>query len=376
MVEADARDGVERRIAVLPEAHRRGIQRFRKRGIDLIARGFLNPRQAEILVEHLLLLAERQLNPANTGNLEDLFCYTLVDTRDPVRAFAQVLADSVKVVPMDENAPLWPRIRRLADAKVCARVRDLEGYDAGDKMLISHTMVAYGDPQIRALAASFVRATKPELAEQDVEREVAKMAVQSQHGPSSTFVLARMHGLTVDVGDLYRAAGYDEEQVADAQAFYDVCATFRPEWVHVFLAGGTPESPEWERWRELYLSLRQRLPSELIYQLSSDTLTNFLEGTLESGKWTDASIFFGGVTEAKEIPKALAQIVNQYIAEHVALHDRPAQELMEAVEQPLEPWGVGFSSGRAIPLPEGPRKIDELRAQFEAAWARKMKAAK
>lgn len=373
-LDLDPRVSFERRIAAIPTLHQRGIQRFRGRVHDLTARGLLNAGQADVVVEHLLRLAERQLNPANTGNLEDLFCYTLVDTRDPIRAFAQVLADSVKVVPMDEAAPLWPAIRRLSDGKRCTRVADLEGYGAGDKMLITHTMVAYGDPELRVLAGRFVEATLPAASAEQVDREVARMAAQSQHGPSSTFVLARMYGLTLEIAEVYRKAGFSEEQAADAQAFYDVCATFQPEWVHIFLRGETPETEQWSSWREKYLSLRQRLPSELVYQLSSDTLTNFLEGTLESGKWTDALIFFGGVTEASDIPQGLARIVNQYLAEHVALHDRPARELVEAVEEPLQPWGVGFCSSGAIPLPEGPRKIAEIRAQFEAAWARKMKS--
>jgi hypothetical protein len=80
------------------------------------------------------------------------------------------------------------------------------------------------------------------------------------------------------------------------------------------------------------------------------------------------------LTDAGEIPNALARIVNQYIAEHIALHDRPAQELMAAVETPLMNWGVGFDAGRAIPLPEGPKKIDELKRQFELAWARKQRS--
>ena len=50
---------------------------------------------------------------------------------------------------------------------------------------------------------------------------------------------------------------------------------------------------------------------------SSDTLTDFLEGTLESGHWTAATVLFG----------------------------------------------------RAVPLPDGPRKLDELRRQFELTWS-------
>lgn len=355
----------------MSDAHQRGIERFRARTQDLLSGDLLKPAQARVLTEHLLRLAERNLNPANTGNLEDLFVYTLVDTNDPIRAFAQVLADSVKVVPMDEAAPLWPAVIRLADRSRVAKVGDLTGYGPGDKMLITHTMVAYGDPEIRGLAEKFVRATYPQASEADVSREVAKMAVQSQHGPSSTFVLARMHGLTIEVAPLYAQAGYEPALIQTAQRFYDVCGTFKPEWVKIFLDGRTPDTPDWEAWRTEYLALRSALPPELGYQLSSDTLTNFLEGTLESGKWTDASIMFGGVTDVNEIPHSLARIVNQYIAEHIALHDRPAHELMAAVETPLQNWGVGFDGGRAIPLPEGPKKLDELRRQFELAWSRK-----
>lgn len=361
------------RLAACSEAHQRGIERFRTRTRDLLEGELLNPEQCRVLLEHLLRLAERNLNPANTGNLEDLFVYTLVDTNDGVRAFAQVLADSVKVVPMDDAAPLWPALRRLDDGTRITKVGDLQGYGPGDKMLITHTMVAYGDPEIRGLAEAFVRATHPGCGPEDVGREVAKMAAQSQHGPSSTFVLARTAGLTIEIEDVYRQAGYDDEAIAIAQQFYDVCGRFEPEWVRGFLDGHLPETPEWMAWRTEYLALRQRLPMELVYQLSSDTLTNFLEGTLESGKWTDASILFGGVTDAAEIPHALARIVNQYIAEHIALHDRPAHELMSAVESPLQSWGVGFDDGRAIPLPEGPKKVAELKRQFELAWARKQR---
>lgn len=366
--------GYAARLAGVSEAHRRGIDRFRTRLCDLLDGGLLNSAQSTVLLELLLRLAERNFNPANTGNLEDLFVYTLVDTSDGVRAFAQVLADSVKVVPMDEEAPLWPTLRRLADGRRVLKVGDLAEYGPGDRMLITHTMVAYGDPEIRALAEAFVRATHPTADDATVAREVAKMAAQSQHGPSSTFVLARTHGLTIEVEDVYRRAGYDDAAIATAQQFYDVCGRFRPEWVRGFLDGNLPETPDWLAWRTEYLALRQQLPPELVYQLSSDTLTNFLEGTLESGKWTDASILFGGVTDAGEIPNALARIVNQYIAEHIALHDRPAQELMAAVETPLMNWGVGFDAGRAIPLPEGPKKIDELKRQFELAWARKQRS--
>ena len=373
MTEAKARRRIDRRLAALSEAHRRGIERFRRKLQNFVARELLSVSQSAIVEEHLLRLGERNRNPANTGNLEDLFSYTVEDTKDPVRAYAQILADSVKVMPMDDEAALVPALRTLDGSKVFRKVGDLTTYAPGERMLISHTMVAYGDPEMLESAAEFVRATYPGIEPSAVRRAVARMTVQSQHAPSSTFVLARMRGLTIDLADLYREAGYSEQQIHDAQSFYDVCGHFEPEWVKPFLIGNIPETPQWLEWRASYLAKRELLPEELLYQLSSDTLTNFFYGTLESGKWTDASVFFGGVSDFHAIPGAIAQIVNQYVAEHVALHDRPAAELTNAVADPLEPWGIGFTAGRAHALPGEPKKIEEIRAQFDAAWARKMR---
>lgn len=363
---------LETRLESLPPEHRPGVSRFRARVVDFVRGGLLTNAQADVVVEHLIRFGERGRNPANTGNIEDLFCYTLTDTGDPIRAFAQALADSVKVVPMDEAAKLRPAMRTPDGAKWYRHVRDLDHLSAGDKMLVAHTMVAYGDEEMWSSAEQLVRVTHPKHDDAMVHREVAKMAVQSQHLPSSTFVLARARGLTIDCEPIYREAGYGQEQIADAQAFYDVCAEFLPSWAEEhFLFGNIPESKEWKAWRSRYLNLRAKLPPELIYQLSSDTLTNFLDGTLESGKWTDASVFFGGVTDPSEIPLALARIVNQYIAEHVALHDRPAKELTVACAEPLRPWGIGFENDRAVVLSKQPEKADRLKAQFDAAWAQK-----
>ena len=364
---------VAERLAQLSLAHRRPIARFLRRVAGYLDSGHLNPLQVAIVEEHVLRLGELERNPANTGNLEDLFCYTLEDTRDPIRAFAQLMADSVKVVPMNEDAPLVPNLRVLGNGKVYRTVGDLAGYNPGDKMLITHTMVAYGDPEMRDTVMDFVRATLPDLDEAGVHREFSRVVVQSQHGPSSTFVLARMRGLTLDLADVYRDAGYDDAEIADAQRFYDVCAEFDATWVRAFLGGFVPTGSPWSKWRNRYLEARKRLPPELIYQLSSDTLTNFLDGTMESGKWTDASILFGGVCDPSAVPNSLCQIVNQYMAEHIALHDRPAEELMDAVAEPLAPWGVGFERGRAVRLPGEAEKMTEISDQFAAAWARKLK---
>ncbi len=366
----------QQRLRALSNAHQEGVQRFSEHLREFRARGMMNDAQVEVIEEHLIRLGERGRNPANTGNLEDLFAYTLEDTKDVIRAFAQALADSVKVVPMDPEAKLNPPLRSVETGEVFSRVADLAQYNPGDQMLIAHTMVAFGDEEMLASSGALVRASRPDLDEAGVEREVAKMAVQSQHGPSSTFILARMHGLTLELAPLYRSAGYDEAQIADAQRFYDICAAFAPEWAPPFLDGVIPETQAFRHWRANYLESRAKLPMELIYQLSSDTLTNFLAGTLESGKWTDASVYFGQVDSPDAVPPALARIVNQYIAEHIALHDRPAEELVTAVSATLAPWGVGFEDGRAVPMGGAPTKSPLIRNQFEAARARKHSTAK
>mgnify|MGYP006289126789 CR=1 FL=1 len=359
------------RIEALSPEHRRGVRRFVDRLRAFEREGRLSADQVSVVTEHLVRLGERGRNPANTGNIEDLFCHTLLDTGDPLRAYAQALADSVKIVPMDPDAKLWPMMRTRDGERWYAHVRDFDHLDEADVMLVTHTMVAYGDDEMWTSAGRMVAVTHRQLDDDGIEREVSRMAVQSQHLPSSSFVLARAHGLTVDCGPLYRAAGYDEATTEAAQRFYDVCSEFWPEWTESFIEGLIPEDSAWKGWRAAFLENRRHLPPELVYQLSSDTLMNFLDGTLESGKWTDASVFFGGVTRPDEVPHHIARIVNQYIAEHVALHDRPAEELVVATRDALRPWGIGFVDQRAVVANDNPEKRLELEDQFNAAWARK-----
>jgi len=359
------------RIQALSPEHQRTTRRFIERLRSFQAEGRLTADQVHVVTEHLVRLGERGRNPANTGNIEDLFCHTLIDTRDPLRAYAQALADSVKIVPMEPDAALWPRMRTRDRSRWYARVRDFDHLDDADVMLVTHTMVAFGDDEMWKSATRMVYVTRPELETPEVEREVSKMAVQSQHLPSSSFVLARAHGLTLDCAPIYRAAGYDEATIDAAQRFYDVCSEFDPSWTEAFVEGHIPDGPRWTDWRLAFLEGRKSLPRELVYQLSSDTLTNFLDGTLESGKWTDASVFFGGVTRPDDVPHHIARIVNQYIAEHVALHDRPAAELVAATRDALRPWGIDFVEQRAIVSSRRPEKLDKLEDQFNAAWARK-----
>ena len=359
------------RVEALIPDHRRGVRRFFRRLEEFMFTQRLSVPQVRIVAEHVVRLGERNRNPANTGNIEDLFCHTLQDTGDVIRAYAQALADSVKVVPLAPDAPLYPVIRSLNGSRSYRRAGDLDHLTPGDQMLVAHTMVGYGDPEMWASGETLVEITHPHLDAEAIDREVAHMAVQSQHLPSSSFVMARARGLTIDCETLYARAGYGPVQIANAQRFYDVCGEFDPVWAEDFVQGRIPTSPNWGEWRAQYLAYRDHLPPELIYQLSSDAVSNFLDGTLESGKWTDATVFFGGVTDSSDVPGAIARIVNQYLVEHVALHDRPAQELTRACRGALAPWGIGFDNDRAIVLPEGPQKSAELQAQFDAAMARK-----
>lgn len=359
-----------KRRSGLSSAHKRGFDRFHARLRRFETQGALTLEQVDVVLEHLLRLGERGRNPANTGNIEDLFCHTLEDTGDPIRAYAQALADSVKVVPMEPASRLFPRMRTLDGARWFEQVGDFDMLSQADQMLVTHTMVAYGDAEMWASACAFVEASRPELRAAEVDREVAKMAVQSQHLPSSSFVLARARGLTVACAEAWPRAGYSQEDTAAAQRFFDICATFDPAWTSDFLDGRIPEGPAWEDWRARFLEARACLPRELVYQLSSDTLTNFLDGTLESGKWTDASVAFHGVRDPRALPDAIARIVNQYVAEHVALHDRPAQEIAAACADTLRPWGITFEGERAVVESRSPEKAALLREQFEAAWAR------
>lgn len=359
-----------KRRARLSPAHKKGFDRFHQRLLRFKHENRLSQAQIDVLVEHLLRLGERGRNPANTGNIEDLFCHTLIDTMDPIRAFAQVLADSVKVVPMDHTARLRPTLRRLSTGQRYERVGDLIGMSDPDRMLVTHTMVAYGDTEMWRSAIEFVRTTHPNFSPPQLKREASKMAVQSQHLPSSSFVLARAHGLTVECKELWTLAGYSSKAIEAGQNFYDICAQFEPRWSLPFLEGVIPTDHSWNKWRRAYLKAREQLPIELIYQLSSDTLTNFLDGTLESGKWTDASVAFHGVRTPELLPQAIARIVNQYIAEHIALHSRPASEIADACANTLLPWGITFDKHRAVVLDHVPSKAAQLREQFEAARAR------
>jgi hypothetical protein len=80
------------------------------------------------------------------------------------------LADSCKVVPLDSDAPLWPALRTPNGARWYERVGDLDHLSDGDAMLVSHTMVAYGDAEMWSSARDLVLATEPQLPGPEVEQ--------------------------------------------------------------------------------------------------------------------------------------------------------------------------------------------------------------
>lgn len=96
--------------------------------------------------------------------------------------------------------------------------------------------------------------------------------------------------------DFARLDGVPEEHRASISHFYDICARFEPGWSESFADGVIPSVPAWLDWRAAYL---------------------------------DA----------------------QYIAEHIALHDRTAYELIREGTPHLAPWGIGFEGESAVVMP-------------------------
>lgn len=354
------------RIAALGPLHRPEVSAFVDRVEAARAAGRLNAEQAAIVAEHAVRLGERQRDPANTGNIEDLFFHTLEDTGDPTQAFAQALADSIKTVPLASTTPLYPALIRTRDGRRVTEAGGLEDLGPMDTMLVSHTMAAYGDPEMWTAAERFVAATHPDLDRVAQQHEAHRMAAQSQHLPSCTFVMARAHGYTLDVEPLYERAGFAAERGRAARAFYDHCAAFAPEWANTFALGTSPTTPDWRSWAERFRDLQTALPNALRYQLYSDTMTNFLEGTMRSGKWTDTVVRAGLVRSRDDLISGVCAIANQYLAEYDALHGRPIRELIERWQSALKPWGIRFADDRAEPAPGRCEREDA----WDQQWAR------
>jgi len=356
--------------------HVYAYRRFAKAIRRFLSSKVLSDKQAEIVLDHVELLAKRDYNAANTGNLEDLFTYTLQDTKDPVRAFAQMLADSTKIVPMPAQAKLLPpvkdkRPKSVTRNKTLRRVEQLE-LAGPQAMLVTHTNVAYSDPEFAEEARAMLKATYPRSRASTLERRFQRMVMQSQHMPSSSFVLAAATGLVFQTKKLFTDAGCTKKQIAAAHGFFSTAAEFNPKWLGLFMSAGPRDDPSYLAWLDRYHQHRAGLPDDLKYQLYTDTLTNFLPGTMHSGKWVDAVVQFSNVRKLDGVPPALAKVVNQYLAEFVDLHRGSPKLFVRVVKKSLAKFGVVFRDGRFCDDEVPEHEVELVRHQFDTAWDRRI----
>lgn len=374
-------DKNDARIAKLPEAHQEAIARFSADLTKAVSDKLLSQKQSDIVLEHVIRLGERGRNPANTGNVQDLFFYTLRDTKDPLRALAQLLADSIKIVPMPEDAELMPPMKDVREGADNGKIYHTVGelfLNPGQKMLCCHTNIAYTDEEQAATAKAMIKATYPHARLVKKEQLFWRMVAQSQHMPSSSFVLAAVRGLSFEVHDLFTKAGYSEEEIAAADKFYEVSSRFNPKWLGAFINAQPRTDEEYLAWLKEYQAARQNLPEDLKYQLMTDTLTNFCNGTMTSGKWVDSTVAFSGVKTMAELPAAIAKVVNQYMAEFIDLQVESAQEFIKVITPLVADFGIIFDSEKQIFAASGkdPVKAELMAKQLEASLAKQAAAKK
>lgn len=335
--------------------------------------GRLSPAVADNVSRHLDDLATRSsaYSPANTGNLRDLFNQTLERTKDPTQAFAQVLADSHKIVPLAPQTPLWPAFKNVETGARYTTVGELPIGNPVDTMLAAHTAVAFADPASKARMLDVLRAQNPGLDAAGLDRALARTALGSQHLPSSSFVMARASGLALDVEPLALQAGFSSDQAANMQRFFDVSARFRPEWQPEFKNAGGPRGEDFAAWRQDYRQAYKSLPPELKVQLWTDTLTNFQPGTMESGKWSTAVAKFEGAKTVPDAVEKMAAIVRQYQNEWTVLHGRSLKFFNDVNAPVLKDFGIaidprtGFARADLSKLT--PQKASLLEQQLAAA---------
>lgn len=365
----------EERLAKLPAVYKASTISFANDLQAAVAEGLLSERQSAIVLDHVLRLGERGRNPANTGNVQDLFFYTLRDTGDPIRAMAQLLADSIKIVPMPEDAVLIPPMRDVRDGKKDGAVFRTVGelfLNPGQKMLCCHTNIAYSDEEQAASARAMIKATVPHARLVKKEQLFWRMVVQSQHMPSSSFVLAAVRGLSFEIDDIYAKAGYSAEETAAARAFYEVSSRFNPQWLGAFINAQPRTDAAYLAWLDEYRAARAGLPEDLKYQLMTDTLTNFCTGTMTSGKWVDSTVAFSGVKTMEELPAAIAKVVNQYMAEFIDLQGESAQSFVKVVKPLVADFGIDYDKASGIFAASGkkPKNYALMAQQLEISLAK------
>ncbi len=370
-----AEAAISARILALKPEHQESAKRFAAELEAVVNEGLLNQKQADIVLNHVLRLGERGRNAANTGNVQDLFFYTLRDTKDPLRALAQLLADSIKIVPMPEEAELIPPVRDAREGedngKIYHHISELP-LNPGQKMLTMHTNIAYSDSEQAETARAMIKATFPRCRQVKKEMLFWRMVAQSQHMPSSSFVLAAARGLVFETAEIFTKAGYSEAEVAAAGKFFAVASRFNPAWLGPFINALPRTDAAYLAWLKEYQAARKGLPLELKYQLMTDTLTNFCAGTMASGKWVDSVVAFSGVKTLEELPAAIAKVVNQYMAEFIDLQGEPAEHFIATVKPLLVDYGIVFDKKSSFFAASGkkPKRAEEMAAQLAAALAK------
>lgn len=347
----------------MPEEFQADAYRFKYRLKLCRESGRLNELQADLVMKFILHLGEGGYSPSNTGNLEDLFFYTLLDTNNHNQAFAQLIADSDKRVHVNHDRKF--AFPLAADYGVRKNsMSEMEGFSDLDKMLVAHTLVAFGSQYRKRFVMEFAQTTGDGSA-----TFLLRSALQAQHMPSSTFIMSRMQGHYPWVTDAYLEAGYSEWIAKRTQDFYMHAAEFDPEWEESFAKGEAPHCVEYGLWQKHFLDFRKQLTPELQYQLRTDKTTNFLTGTMSSGKWMNILVAQGDVESPQDFPLALSNLLNRYSNEFVKLEDRPISEIIDLWEaNGIKDFGIYFDRDElAVPASPTPEKADLMISQFESA---------
>lgn len=390
--EAERAEPPRRQRVPLSDAHRVQLEGFAQSLAGHVQRRRMTTAQADVVWNYLVDLAMRvdggPRDPANTGNLRDLFDETLARTGNVVSAFSQVVADSHKVVPLDGAMRLSPAFIKVSDAadgglvrkyQTVRELREAFGGSEVNLMLIAHTAVAFADPTTRGALEALIRLGEPAITDEALATRVASETLAGQHLASSAFVMGAASGWALDLGTLAAEAGVvDPEVVEAAAAFAEVAGRFDPEWFAPIFMGGETPPPEFDAWLAEYRARYRDLPSALKVQLRFDTMTNFGPGTVASGKWTRLGIAFANpplsVNDVPSLSAAIARVANQYQREWTLLHGGSPAAFRAAVPE-LAALGVVVDGGVFVSNPaaiteEGRRTMErQLADMLPAAFS-------
>jgi hypothetical protein len=344
----------------------------------------LTPQQSVIFIESALCIPRFGLDPMNTGNLQDLIDLTLHFGNRPLhervlQAFVEFWADAFKTLSTPDDARLTPKLELWSDTGVeesFVTFGQLKAYFSPvDAMLVAHPSVAFGHPEVQAMARRLIRVTVPK---DSAERWLNRMVLWTQHSPSSAFIRARQHAvvngrhclLIPDVALLAQSAGYDAHAAAIHQ-FHRNSAQFQTDWLASVEAGQEPTGGTYLAWRTTFRAAFAALPFEFQDSIWRDLLSSFQATTLRSGKWV-RNLFHaerpdGRLTSPADVLHGIASVANQYCVDWVILGGTP-QGFVERVSGPLETLGIHLENDRFAfnngPIPSF------IEAQFQDAGAR------